>query len=148
MTTLAAALKAHGYATALMGKWHLGLRPEVGPRRYGFDQSYGYFHGQLDQYTHRYKNGDRTWHRNDVFVDEEGHATDLIADEAVRFLQDGPPGSRSSSMSPSACRIIRSRKTRRWIKPYEPSRSRTRRGGCTPPASPTWTPPSAGSSRP
>jgi arylsulfatase A-like enzyme len=83
---LARLLKSRGYATAIAGKWHLGLRPETGPRRYGFDRSYGYFHGQLDQYTHRYKNGDRTWHRDDEFVDEEGHATDLIADEAVRFL--------------------------------------------------------------
>ena len=85
--TLATVLKSQGYATALMGKWHLGLRPEVGPRRYGFDQTYGYLHGQLDQYSHLYKNGDRTWHRNDVFVDEKGHATDLIRDEAIRFLQ-------------------------------------------------------------
>jgi arylsulfatase A-like enzyme len=84
--TLAQTLKERGYETALFGKWHLGLRREVGPRQYGFDQSYGYFHGQLDQYTHLYKNGDRTWHRNDEFVDEKGHATDLIAEEAVRFL--------------------------------------------------------------
>jgi arylsulfatase A-like enzyme len=84
--TLATALKARGYATALFGKWHLGLRPEAGPRRYGFEQTYGYLHGQIDQYTHRYKNGDRSWHRNDAFIDEEGHATDLITDEAVRFL--------------------------------------------------------------
>src|SRR5262245_26592435 len=85
--TLARALTSRGYTTALFGKWHLGLRPEAGPRQYGFDQTYGYLHGQIDQYTHRYKNGDRSWHRNDVFVDESGHATDLIADEAVRFVQ-------------------------------------------------------------
>jgi len=84
--TLAQTLRERGYVTALSGKWHLGLRPEVGPRRYGFDQTYGYLHGQIDQYTHRYKNGDRTWHRNDEFVDEKGHATDLIADDAVRFV--------------------------------------------------------------
>jgi arylsulfatase A-like enzyme len=85
--TLARALKARGYVSALMGKWHLGLRPEVGPRRFGFDRSYGYFHGQIDPYTHLYKNGDRSWHRDDRFTDEEGHATDLIAAEAVRFLE-------------------------------------------------------------
>ncbi|HUY92258.1 MAG TPA: sulfatase-like hydrolase/transferase [Pirellulales bacterium] len=84
--TLARLLKSHGYETALAGKWHLGLRPAVGPRKFSFDQTYGYLHGQLDQLTHRYKNGDRTWHRNDVFIDEPGHATDLIADEAVRFI--------------------------------------------------------------
>jgi arylsulfatase A-like enzyme len=85
--TLARILKSRGYETALAGKWHLGLRPEVGPRQYGFDHTYGYLHGQVDQYTHLYKNGDRTWHRDDTFIDEKGHATDLIAGEAVRFVQ-------------------------------------------------------------
>jgi arylsulfatase A-like enzyme len=85
--TLARALKTRGYVSALFGKWHLGLRPETGPRRFGFDRSYGYFHGQVDPITHLYKNGDRTWHRDDTFTDEKGHATDLIAAEAVRFLQ-------------------------------------------------------------
>jgi arylsulfatase B len=85
--TLARLLKDRGYATAITGKWHLGLRPQVGPRQYGFDFSYGYLHGQIDPYTHLYKNGDRTWHRNEGFVDEKGHATDLLADEAIRFFQ-------------------------------------------------------------
>lgn len=85
--TLARALKGRGYVSALAGKWHLGLRPEAGPRRFGFDRSYGYLHGQIDPNTHLYKNGDRTWHRDDAFTDEEGHATDLIAAEAVRFLK-------------------------------------------------------------
>ena len=84
--TIASILRTCGYTTALLGKWHLGLRPEVGPRQYGFDQTYGYLHGQIDQYTHLYKNGDRSWHRNDSFVDETGHATDLIAGEAVRYI--------------------------------------------------------------
>ena len=61
--TLADVLWSRGYATAMIGKWHLGMRPEVWPRRYGFDTSYGYLHGQVDPETHRYKNGDRTWYR-------------------------------------------------------------------------------------
>lgn len=84
---LAKALSGVGYYTVITGKWHLGLRPEVGPRRYGFDSSYGYLHGQIDQYTHIYKNGDRTWHRDEKFIDEKGHATDLITDEAVHIIE-------------------------------------------------------------
>jgi arylsulfatase A-like enzyme len=63
------------------------LRPEVGPLQYGFDQSYGFFHGQIDKLTHRYKNGDCSWHRNDQYVDEEGHSLDLITAEAMKFLE-------------------------------------------------------------
>lgn len=85
--TLAEIFREHGYMTAITGKWHLGLQPDVGPRKYGFDYTYGYLHGQIDQYTHRYKYGDRTWHRNDEFIDEEGHATDLIANEAINFIK-------------------------------------------------------------
>ena len=35
--TLAEALKAQGYATMAIGKWHLGDRPEYLPTRQGFD---------------------------------------------------------------------------------------------------------------
>ncbi len=87
--SLADVLKARGYTTAIAGKWHLGLRPEVGPRQFGFDSSYGYLHGQIDPYTHIYKNGDRTWNRDDQFLDEPGHATDLLAAEAVRRVEAG-----------------------------------------------------------
>lgn len=86
--TLADILRRQGYNTAIAGKWHLGLRPEVGPWNYGFDYSYGYLHGQIDPYTHRYKFGDVTWHRNSEFIQEEGHATDLIAREAIQYVRD------------------------------------------------------------
>ncbi len=89
--TLAGLLSARGYRTHIAGKWHLGLRPEDGPRRHGFGSSYGYLHGQIDPHTHLYKNGDRSWHRDDRFIDEEGHATDLIARDAVRSIESAGP---------------------------------------------------------
>lgn len=39
--TIAEALKTRGYATAIVGKWHLGDRPEFLPTRQGFDSFYG-----------------------------------------------------------------------------------------------------------
>jgi len=39
--TLAEALQQQGYATAMIGKWHLGDRPEHSPLRHGFDVRYG-----------------------------------------------------------------------------------------------------------
>lgn len=86
--TLAELLRQQGYTTGITGKWHLGLRPEVGPQQYGFEFSYGYLHGQIDQYTHHYKNGDQSWHRNGEFIEETGHATDLITHEAIRFIRE------------------------------------------------------------
>ncbi|MEA1996125.1 MAG: sulfatase-like hydrolase/transferase, partial [Gemmatimonadota bacterium] len=49
---------------------------------------YGYLHGQIDQYTHIYKNGDRSWHRNEEFIEEDGHATDLIAGETISEIKN------------------------------------------------------------
>ncbi|MHC4433662.1 MAG: sulfatase-like hydrolase/transferase, partial [Planctomycetota bacterium] len=46
-----------------------------------------YFHGQIDPYTHHYKTGVRSWHRNDQYLTEQGHATDLITDEAIRIIE-------------------------------------------------------------
>ncbi|WP_163407401.1 sulfatase family protein [Flavobacterium ajazii] len=86
--TLPKLLHKNNYQTALIGKWHLGLQPSSGPKAYGFDYSYGFLHGQLDQYTHLYKNGDKSWYRNGEFIEEEGHVTDLLTNEAVKWISE------------------------------------------------------------
>tara|TARA_R110000868_G_scaffold107780_2_gene294768 strand:- start:25911 stop:27278 length:1368 start_codon:yes stop_codon:yes gene_type:complete len=85
--TLPQLLKQVNYETALFGKWHLGLKPSSGPKVYGFDYSYGFLHGQIDQYSHEYKNGDPSWHRNGKFITEEGHTTDLVENETIQWLK-------------------------------------------------------------
>ena len=44
--TLPKALKEVGYQTSIAGKWHLGSKPEWGPTKFGFDQSYGSLAGE------------------------------------------------------------------------------------------------------
>jgi arylsulfatase A-like enzyme len=51
--TIASLLKANGYETALVGKWHLGWKPEFGPNRHGFDDFFGILSGAADYFTHR-----------------------------------------------------------------------------------------------
>lgn len=87
--TLPSALRKAGYHTCMAGKWHIGSSPEWGPNRYGFNESYGSLAGGVDPWTHQYKEGpySRTWHRNGTFVDEEGHATDLIARQTLNWIE-------------------------------------------------------------
>lgn len=86
--TLPRALKSVGYDTCLTGKWHLGSKPEEGPNHFGFDHSYGSLAGGVTPWLHFYKKGpvSQTWHRNEQFVDEPGHVTDLITKEAVEWI--------------------------------------------------------------
>lgn len=90
--TLASHFAEAGYDTAISGKWHLGMNPNFGPNHYGFRHAYGYVGPWIDSYTHLVTDwqnaGDpiRHWHRNGTLIDETGHVTDLITNEAVDFL--------------------------------------------------------------
>lgn len=86
--TVARALSDAGYSTALIGKWHLGSKPEWGPNHFGFQYSYGSLAGGVAPYNHFYKKGpySTTWHRNEELIVEEGHVTDLLTDEAVKWI--------------------------------------------------------------
>lgn len=86
--TLAHALKDAGYATAIVGKWHLGLfAPEYLPTRRGFDHQYGHYNGAIDYFTHM-RDGGFDWHRNDHACHDEGYSTHLIAQDAARFIAE------------------------------------------------------------
>jgi arylsulfatase A-like enzyme len=87
--TMARALGSRGYDTCLTGKWHLGSNPEWAPNKYGFGHSYGSLAGGVSPWNHRYKKGEFsvTWHRNGELVEEKGPVTDLLTDEAIRWLR-------------------------------------------------------------
>ena len=81
-TTLADRLKNSGYATGLVGKWHLGGIPELHPQRRGFDEFFGFLGGQ-----HTYFNQTQAviW-RGRERVAEPEYLTDAFAREAVSFI--------------------------------------------------------------
>lgn len=50
--TVASLLRDAGYATALVGKWHLGYPPHFGPRLSGYEEFYGFHAGGADYFAH------------------------------------------------------------------------------------------------
>ncbi|MBI2747287.1 MAG: sulfatase-like hydrolase/transferase [Burkholderiales bacterium] len=87
LPTLPSLLRDAGYATALVGKWHLGYPPSFGPLRSGYDEFYGIMAGGVDYFSHCSGKGD-----HDLYVGEEehhevGYLTDLLSQRAVDYVQ-------------------------------------------------------------
>jgi arylsulfatase A-like enzyme len=88
--TLPSLLGKAGYATALLGKWHLGLPPGFGPRKSGYQTFFGNHSGAIDYFTHRRGVGffaAPDLYEGDVPVDKAGYYTDLLSDRAVEYLE-------------------------------------------------------------
>ncbi len=82
--TLPSLLGKAGYATALVGKWHLGAPPKYGPLKSGYDHFWGFHGGGLDYFNH-------TSDTSDLWDDDDrdpkaGYLTDLIGQHAVGFI--------------------------------------------------------------
>lgn len=93
--TIAEALRAQGYFTALVGKWHLGeWLPEQLPMGQGFDHQYGHYGWGIDYNNYTIPHNSPAvfavydWHRNQRPLDEQGYSTDLFANEAVRLISE------------------------------------------------------------
>ena len=85
--TIAEALRDAGYATWMVGKWHLGQwRREHLPLQRGFDHHYGLYSALIDSYIHD-RSGIFDWHRNGRPVVESGYSTFLLADEAIKLIE-------------------------------------------------------------
>lgn len=86
--TLPQALKEAGYATAIVGKWHVGhFQRDYLPTRRGFDHQYGHYNGALDYFTH-VRDGGFDWHKDDKVNRDEGYSTHLLAREACRLVAE------------------------------------------------------------
>ena len=88
--TIAEWLRAAGYATGHIGKWHLGYTPETMPNGQGFQYSFGHMGGCIDNYSHFFywngpnrhdlwRNGQEVFHDGEFFLD-------LMVEEAGLFI--------------------------------------------------------------
>lgn len=88
--TMAETFKAAGYATAHIGKWHLGYDPETMPNAQGFDHSFGHMGGCIDNFSHFfYWSGPNVHdlHRNGEEIQLPGQFfPDLMVKEAGEFM--------------------------------------------------------------
>ena len=92
--TIADRLRDAGYATGLMGKWHLGLDDAFLPTRRGFDEFRGLRSGSRSYFgNEKLEGSDRAWERIDAEEhlttpeSEIDYVTDLVATESVDFIQ-------------------------------------------------------------
>ena len=90
--TLAERMRANGYRTACIGKWHLGSLPEYTPNNRGFDYFWGFLGGCIDSYSHFYywwgPNVHDLW-CNDREIHREGNFfTEETLREAKAFIDE------------------------------------------------------------
>jgi len=101
--TIADILKTRGYATACVGKWHLGHLPQFLPTSNGFDSYFGIpYSNDMDGVEGKNKDLDRTWRQKDYspwnvplmrdedIIERPAVQTSLIeryTQEAVKFVQ-------------------------------------------------------------
>ena len=81
-------LKNNGYATGLVGKWHLGYEPQFSPNAHGFDSFFGFKSGFIDYYQHTDGDGESDLFENDSPVHVDGYMTDLITERSIKFIDD------------------------------------------------------------
>jgi len=86
--TFADAMKQEGYATGMMGKWHLGYPEKFNPIHQGFDEYTGFVSGNVDYFSHVDQEAYEDWWVQNELVKEEGYSTDLITKHAVEFIKN------------------------------------------------------------
>jgi arylsulfatase A-like enzyme len=84
--TLPSLLRAAGYGTTLIGKWHLGFLPKFGPLKSGYDHFFGFRSGAVDYYTHENPRQQHDLWEQDVEVHQVGYVTELLGARAVAAI--------------------------------------------------------------
>ncbi|TWT84188.1 Arylsulfatase [Planctomycetes bacterium CA13] len=90
--TLGQKLQSAGYRTGIIGKWHLGSSDAHYPTARGFDYFYGLREGSR-KYFYDEKNDDKPGNHHGIEengqqVRFDGYLTDVLGDQAIKFIRD------------------------------------------------------------
>ena len=85
--TLPSLLKAAGYRTALIGKWHLGYPPHFSPLKSGYEEFFGPMSGGIDYFTHKSTVGQHDLYEGEEETHPEGYLTDLLSERAAGYVR-------------------------------------------------------------
>jgi arylsulfatase A-like enzyme len=84
--TIANYLKDAGYATGLVGKWHLGYRPELQPTHRGFDSFFGFLGGNHSYVPKEPSLPNNEVRRDTTVTSSPPYLTTAFNSEAVQFI--------------------------------------------------------------
>lgn len=94
--TIAEVLKEQGYATGMVGKWHLGDQPQFLPTRQGFDSYYGIpYSNDMGVNQRNRKNPPLPLLRMEEVIEapvDQNTITQRYTTEAVRFIEENKDG--------------------------------------------------------
>ena len=91
VTLLPEIFSESGYQAVMAGKWHLGhVEKRYFPHARGFEEFYGHVTGGIGYWDHNHGGG-HDWQRNGKTLREEGYATHLIVNEALKQIEDRDP---------------------------------------------------------
>jgi arylsulfatase A-like enzyme len=106
--TLGELFRSMGYATGIVGKWHLGTEESFDPNNRGFDYQFGFYEAfslyadiddpdivnfRHDHFANRHiwkkgRTGSSAIRRNGEVIQQDGYLTTVIAEESVRFIRE------------------------------------------------------------
>lgn len=89
--TLPSRLRALGYTSSLVGKWHVGSMPEFSPLKSGYDRFFGIQEGGADYFTHKLTFGSVTSAgliEGETPVERHGYLTDLLGARAIQEVEE------------------------------------------------------------
>lgn len=87
ITSLPTLMKAAGYKTALIGKWHLGAGNQHSPVKNGFDYFFGIRSGAADYISHRGLGRPVDLFENDSIINKPGYLTEMFSEKAIWYIR-------------------------------------------------------------